>query len=67
MTGAAMTKIDRRPSRAAVLRSLAELATLWRPPEKETAAGVGTEAAAEETKEQSKLTPAGGGPQRGRQ
>jgi hypothetical protein len=61
-----MTKINRRPTRVAVLRSLAELATLWRPPEKETAARGETEAAAEETKEQSKFTPARGEPQRGR-
>lgn len=60
-------KASRRPSRAAVARALRETETLWRPPdpEKDTAAGAGTEAAAERSKDNSKYTPARGEPQRG--
>ena len=40
-----MTKINRRPTRAAVARALREISILWRPPDKEKAAGAGTQAA----------------------
>lgn len=62
-------KINRRPSGAAVARSLRELEILWRPPdpEKGTAAPEGNpESAAEEKKQHSKLTPGRGELQRGR-
>ena len=59
-----MKKFNRRPSRQQVLRSLAELAILWgKPPDlypdKETAAGVGTEAAAGENEQHAKDTTTG--------
>ena len=46
-----MTKINRRPSRAAVLRSLAELEILWRPPDENETAPAGTRAANRESRQ----------------
>ena len=58
-------RMTRRPSRAAVLRSLAELATLWRPPDKDTAEPEGIPgSAAEESADTSKPTPRRSKPQR---
>jgi hypothetical protein len=55
-----------RPDRADVARALLEVAILWRPYDsgKDTAAGAVTQTAAEDSKEHSKCTAAGGEPQR---
>ena len=47
-------RMTRRPSRAAVLRSLAELEILWRPPDENETAPGRTEAADRESRESAK-------------
>jgi len=60
-------KLTRRPTRAAVARSLRELEILWQPPDKDTAEPEGNPvSAAEEKAEYSKHTAVGGELQRAR-
>lgn len=58
----------RRPTRAAVAKSLRDLSFIWRPPddpEMKTAAEVGTEAAAKESRNTANLSTTRGAPGKG--